>query len=264
MIADGPTAYITGPDGLPLEQIDAAGTAPTVENPFQFAGQYTDAKTGLQDLRARYYDPATGQFLSRDPLEDTTLHPFAYADNDPTNATDPSGLSAWSTVSDAAAGALDGLTGGYSTKLAASLLDFNLDCADFGAGFSALRTATFVGSLADGEGGLALAARLGIKEAQAAKGAERTLGPRFAPGKWLPHFEKHAAEFGYKNSVEYLKGARDLVGREGVQTFTGSNGDRLFYDAARNEFAAMKPDGVLRTYFRPKNGSSYWQGQTGG
>jgi RHS repeat-associated protein len=152
-----------------------SSAAPTVENPFQFAGQYTDAKTGLQDLRARYYDPATGQFLSRDPLEDTTLHPYAYADNDPTNATDPSGLSVLSTVSDAAAGTLDGLTGGYSTKLAASLLDFNLDCAHFGAGFSALRTAAFVGSLADGEGELALVARLGIKETQAAKAGEEGL-----------------------------------------------------------------------------------------
>jgi hypothetical protein len=98
----------------------------------------------------------------------------------------------------------------------------------------------------------------------AAKRAERTLGPRFTPGKWLPHFEKHAGEFGYKNSVEYLKGVRDLVGREGVETFTRANGDRLFYDAARNEFAAMRPDGVLRTYFRPKDGADYWRTQIGG
>ena len=34
--------------------------------------------------------------------------------------------------------------------------------------------------------------------------------PRFQPGRWLPHFEKHAAEFGYRTPVEYLKGARDL------------------------------------------------------
>jgi len=88
--------------------------------------------------------------------------------------------------------------------------------------------------------------------------------PRFAPGRWLPHFEKHAAEFGYRTPVEYLRGARDLVGRDGIQTFTRTNGDKLFYDAARNEFAVMKPDGVLRTYFRPQNGSEYWRIQTGG
>ena len=64
--------------------------------------------------------------------------------------------------------------------------------------------------------------------------------------------------------MEYLRGARDLVGRNGVQTFTRSNGDKLFYDAARNEFAVLKPDGVLRTFFRPQNGSEYWRIQTGG
>ena len=94
--------------------------------------------------------------------------------------------------------------------------------------------------------------------------AAATTLPRFAPGRWLPHFEKHAAEFGYRTPVEYLRGARDLVGRNGVQTFTRSNGDRLFYDAARNEFAVLKPDGVLRTYFRPQDGSAYWRSQTGG
>ena len=88
--------------------------------------------------------------------------------------------------------------------------------------------------------------------------------PRFQPGRWLPHFEKHAAEFGYRTPVEYLRGARDLVGRSGVQTFTRTNGDKLFYDAARNEFAVLRPDGVLRTYFRPQNGSRYWRQQTGG
>jgi hypothetical protein len=102
-----------------------------------------------------------------------------------------------------------------------------------------------------------------LRGAEAAAATTRAL-PRFAPGRWLPHFEKHAAEFGYRTPVEYLRGARDLVGRQGVQTFTRTNGDRLFYDAARNEFAVMRPDGVLRTFFRPQNGSEYWRIQTGG
>ncbi len=34
-------------------------------NEFQFAGEQTDP-TGLQYLRARYYDTATGTFISRD------------------------------------------------------------------------------------------------------------------------------------------------------------------------------------------------------
>ena len=82
-----------------------------------------------------------------------------------------------------------------------------------------------------------------LKGADVAAATTKAL-PRFQPGRWLPHFEKHAAEFGYRTPVEYLKGARDLVGRSGIQTFTRANGDKLYYDAARNEFAVMKPDGV--------------------
>ena len=37
-------------------------------NAFTFTGEQTDATTGLEYLRARYYDSAAGRFLSRDPL----------------------------------------------------------------------------------------------------------------------------------------------------------------------------------------------------
>jgi RHS repeat-associated protein len=46
--------------------------------PFLYDGQYRDADTGLYYLRARYYDPSTASFLSRDPLESTTGTPYAY------------------------------------------------------------------------------------------------------------------------------------------------------------------------------------------
>jgi hypothetical protein len=85
--------------------------------------------------------------------------------------------------------------------------------------------------------------------------------PRFQPGRWLPHFEKHAAEFGYRSPVEYLQGARSLVSRSGVQTFTRANGDKLIYDSVTNEFAVLKNDGILRTYFKPKDGYRYWLDQ---
>ena len=60
--------------------------------PCGYAGQYTDAESGLQYLRARYYDPATAQFLTVDPLLAQTDQAYAYADGSPTNKTDPSGL----------------------------------------------------------------------------------------------------------------------------------------------------------------------------
>lgn len=40
----------------------------------------------------RYYDPTTSQFISVDPAVNLTHSPYAYAGNDPVNATDPSGL----------------------------------------------------------------------------------------------------------------------------------------------------------------------------
>ncbi len=36
---------------------------------YGFTGEWTDG-SGLQYLRARYYDPETGTFLSRDPMAD--------------------------------------------------------------------------------------------------------------------------------------------------------------------------------------------------
>ena len=43
-------------------------------------------------LRNRYYDPSTGQFISRDPLSGTTRQPYAYVVDDPLNHIDPTGL----------------------------------------------------------------------------------------------------------------------------------------------------------------------------
>lgn len=40
----------------------------------------------------RYYDSATGQFLSVDPIVSVTGAPYAYAGDSPVNATDPAGL----------------------------------------------------------------------------------------------------------------------------------------------------------------------------
>src|SRR5206468_1776951 len=54
--------------------------------------KYTDTETGFQYLRARYYDLSTGQFFNRDPITAITQQPYAYADDNPLNETDPSGL----------------------------------------------------------------------------------------------------------------------------------------------------------------------------
>jgi RHS repeat-associated protein len=50
-----------------------------------------DPNNGLIYMRARWYDPGTGQFLSVDPLESQTQQAYAYADDNPVNETDPTG-----------------------------------------------------------------------------------------------------------------------------------------------------------------------------
>jgi RHS repeat-associated protein len=128
ILTDGTNSYIYGPNDLPIEQISSGGTvsymhhdqqgstrlltgsagtvtgkctyssygAPTCEGsittPLGYDGQYTSADTGLIYMRARVYDPTTGQFLTVDPAVSVTRAPYNYAGDDPVNETDRTGL----------------------------------------------------------------------------------------------------------------------------------------------------------------------------
>ncbi|MBK7922997.1 MAG: RHS repeat-associated core domain-containing protein [Gemmatimonadetes bacterium] len=60
---------------------------------YRFAGREYDSETGLYYMRARYYDPALGRWISEDPIGIAGgLNVYAYAGNDPVNGRDPSGL----------------------------------------------------------------------------------------------------------------------------------------------------------------------------
>ena len=70
------------------EQLTGSGT-------FGFAGEQQDP-TGLQHLRARQYNPALGRFTTVDPVQPgapgtTGYNLYAYAGDNPTTWTDPSG-----------------------------------------------------------------------------------------------------------------------------------------------------------------------------
>jgi len=61
-----------------------------------FAGEQYDANTGFYYLRARYMNPALGNFISMDPYsgsiyDPTSLHKYLYANASPVNFTDPTG-----------------------------------------------------------------------------------------------------------------------------------------------------------------------------
>lgn len=113
---DAVTYVYTDPQGTPLAETDAHGNitktfeytpygtyaprgtsalAPTPQGP-AYTGHVNDPETNLVYMQARYYDPATGHFLSIDPVApaggDTfNFNRYAYADNNPTVRTDPNG-----------------------------------------------------------------------------------------------------------------------------------------------------------------------------
>lgn len=130
LLTDGATDYLYGPGGIPIEQTGSAGTcyyvhdqvgstvaltnssgsvtgtysyttygrashAGAASTPLQYGAGYTDPETGLIYLQARYYDPATAQFLTIDPELATTRQPYAYVDDNPLNGIDPTGLCSW-------------------------------------------------------------------------------------------------------------------------------------------------------------------------
>jgi RHS repeat-associated protein len=104
------------------------GRQGTTENPYLYTGQRFDELTGLYQLRARYYDPTGGRFLSRDPFEDNIIDPkeinrYVYAANNPVNLVDPTGQSALGegalirAVNGAMCGAVTGFVSGFAIAL---------------------------------------------------------------------------------------------------------------------------------------------------
>ncbi len=94
-LVDGPgqvtLAQGTRPFGGSLWQAGSGSSG------FGFTGEQVDASTGLVFLRARYYEPGSGRFLSLDPWDGNdeqplTLSAYLYALANPINVLDPSGL----------------------------------------------------------------------------------------------------------------------------------------------------------------------------
>ncbi len=60
---------------------------------FRFSTKYEDAETGLLYYGFRYYDPVTGRWPSRDPIEERGgLNLYGMVRNNPVNRVDPFGL----------------------------------------------------------------------------------------------------------------------------------------------------------------------------
>ena len=62
-----------------------------IDNPIRYAGEYYDDESGMIYLRARYYQPEVGRFISEDPAKDG-INWYGYANNNPVLFVDPTGL----------------------------------------------------------------------------------------------------------------------------------------------------------------------------
>ncbi len=92
-------------------EVSTTGATP---NAYLYRSEQYDADLGLYYLRARYFNPLTGRFLSTDPFEGSLMDPaslqkYLYASADPVNSMDPTG---WQTQS-AGGGAVTPEAGGY-------------------------------------------------------------------------------------------------------------------------------------------------------
>ena len=75
-------------------------------NPIGYRNYYYDSETGLYYLKARYYDPTTGQFTQEDTVQDDNLqyNLYGYCSANPVLYTDPSGHNAVLMISNKSAG----------------------------------------------------------------------------------------------------------------------------------------------------------------
>ena len=100
--AHGDVVNLTDKDGKVTKsyKYDAFGVEKNIDkndtNAFRYCGEYYDTESGTIYLRARYYDPVIGRFISRDSYpgkneDPLSLNLYTYCENNPIWGIDPSG-----------------------------------------------------------------------------------------------------------------------------------------------------------------------------
>ena len=112
------TYYVTDMHGNVVQLLDESGNVTKTyeydsfgnevkpekkdENPYRYCGEYYDKETEEVYLRARYYQPSVGRFITRDTYtgesdEPLSLHLYTYCANDGVNKCDADG-NAWTWI----------------------------------------------------------------------------------------------------------------------------------------------------------------------
>jgi len=87
-----PDSYATPTDTYDYDAFgNLIGSTGTTPNVYRYQGEALDEETGLYYLRARYYDPVAGRFLTVDSMADEGEPPYECAGADPVNGHDPTG-----------------------------------------------------------------------------------------------------------------------------------------------------------------------------
>jgi hypothetical protein len=78
------------------------------------------------------------------------------------------------------------------------------------------------------------------------------------------HFEKHGGEFGRITKQDYLRQAqllRDAKVGDPILETVRNDGVTTRFDRQTGAFIAFNPNGIIRTFFKPNAGESYYRRQ---
>lgn len=313
---DSVTYVYCDPQGTPLAEADASGniTATFEYTPYGtyaprgtsqpgpapsgpgYTGHVNDPETKLVYMQARYYDPATGHFLSVDPMvpeEGNTFNfnRYDYANNNPVvnldptgracgavgevgpkiqrmrdiadncgeNANSPSQSSTRSSGQGSAIQYLIGILKGTSNELC-KIPIVSCDESPDAPSLTASNDKQEAGM----RGGVFIvqAGEAAVTDGEFAETEVHiwtSTGSKTSVENAFLHWKKHAEEFPeYRNSLQYVQGARRFVKNppNGTLTKMRANGDTLLYDPRTNTFAVKAANGSPRTMFRPAGGRS--------
>jgi uncharacterized protein RhaS with RHS repeats len=208
-------------------------------------------------MRARWYDPQTAAFITRDPIghDSGETNLYRYAGGDPVNQTDPTGLCPWCVVGAvivakaAVAVAID-----LGTQAIANIVD---GCGPFqDINLTSLGMSAALGVIVPGGGSAAKGATGGLDDlARAAagpgKGGQSAAGHALQkhggrPGSVYPRITSPAerSRVGQELVEDYLTHpqARERIRRDGVRIFELPDGRGV----------SFRPDGSLRGFLEPR------------